>query len=172
MSEFPLNFPGNPPCSALYFRVSMNGNRIPKELAAMQNVCQALSSRESPPPRETDLCEIAAEAWELAKKRYAILDGLLHMTHRTRADVRRAAEQLRGGLTWTYELLARLRSDARLTSLISRQRGRCTGTVKLGPIREEIVRTAIDEIYLTRQQPRVSTLVLEIRQRCFAPALP
>lgn len=69
-------------------------------------------------------------------------------------------------------LLARLRSDARLTSLVPRQRGRCTGIVKLGPSREEIVRAAIDEIYLTRQQPRVSALVLEIRQRCLARGLP
>jgi len=130
----------------------------------MSDVCQTLPS-ELPSTRGKPICpKSQPRRGNSRKKRYAIVDGLLHLTHRTRAAAR---ANWGGGVTWMYELLARLRSDARLTSLIPRQRGRGARGDRqgLGGSREEIVRAAIDEIYLTRQQPRVSTLVLEIRQR-------
>jgi putative transposase len=74
-------------------------------------------------------------------------------------------------MTWAYEMLARLRANGRLTSLLPRKRGTPMGTLKLGHAREEMVRVAIDEMYLTRQQPSVSALMIVLRQRCLVRGL-
>jgi len=118
-----------------------------------------------------DLSEINPTTWDRARREYAILEPLLRATARKRCDVRAAAERLGRGVTWAYEMLTRLRSDCRLTSLLPRKCGRPAGTLKLGHAREELVRVAIDEIYLTRQQPSVSALMMAVRHQCLTRGL-
>jgi putative transposase len=118
-----------------------------------------------------DLSEIPASLWELARARMAVIGPLARMSRRTRADVRAAAERLGHGVSSTYELLARFRKNGRLTSLLPRRSGRRPGSRQLEPEREEIVRAAIDQLYLSRQQISVSALMIEIRARCRANGL-
>jgi putative transposase len=181
-------FPAKPTLfSTLVFRVPIDRSKIPTGLIAVpephpQNICGQCLDDALPIPQsesrstqlsiEPDLPEIPVATWELAKGWFVILEALLHSTGQKRSDVRIAADRIGCGLTWTYELLRRLRANARLTSLLPKKRGRRKGSLKLGSCCEEIVCTAINEVYLTRQQPTVSALMIEIRQRCLARALP
>jgi putative transposase len=68
--------------------------------------------------------------------------------------------------------LARFIADPRVTSLLPGQRGRRRGQLLLRDDVDAVVKTTIEEIYLSRRRPCVSDLVVEIQQRCRALRLP
>lgn len=113
-----------------------------------------------------DLADISREDWELARRRFEVLQGLDRLTKRTRADVKRAATELGCSIALVYRLLARHAADPRLTGCLPERRGRPVGLLRLPSSVEQIIQTAIEELYLTRQRPRVSVLVKEILRRC------
>jgi putative transposase len=114
---------------------------------------------------EGDLSEVPSPLWHMAQRRLEILRPLLHLEDRRRSDVQKAAQDVGCRVSWLYELLRRHREDGRLTSLLPRRRGRPLGHVRLEVAREALITAAIDEYYLTRQQPFLSALMMEIRRR-------
>jgi putative transposase len=53
-----------------------------------------------------------------------------------------------------------------LTSLLLSRRGRKQGRSMLPAEVDELIQAATDETYLTRQKPKVTDLVREVRRRC------
>jgi putative transposase len=113
-----------------------------------------------------DLSNVDALAWEEARRYLPIIRRLARDNSRTRAKILAAAEELSCGSTHVYALLRRYADDPRLTSLLPRPRGRTAGETLLDPAVEAVIETAIDEFYLTRQKPRITHLVAEVRRRC------
>jgi putative transposase len=127
-----------------------------------------MSDAASPP----DLADICREDWELARRRFEVIQSLNQLTDRTRAHAKHAAAELGCSLALVYRLLARYAADPRLTSCLPARRGRRQGLLRLPASTEEVVQAAIEELYLTLQRPRVSVLVKEILRRCRTLALP
>jgi putative transposase len=127
-----------------------------------------MSDAASPP----DLADISREDWELARRRFEVIQSLNQLTDRTRAHAKHAAAVLGCSLTLVYRLLGRHAADPRLTSCLPARRGRRQGLLRLPASTEEIIQAAIEELYLTPQRPRVSVLVKEILRRCRTLALP
>lgn len=122
-------------------------------------------TRPSPAP---DLSGIALEEWEKARRRLEVLKPLALAERRSRGMAQAAADELGISLTLVYRLLARYEADPRLTSLLPERRGRREGQLVLPAEVEDIIGTAIDELFLTRQRQRVSDVVMEVRKRCRA----
>src|SRR6185437_4555031 len=110
-----------------------------------------------------ELTEVSSQDWQEARRRLEVIQSLAAATGRTRCSVEEAAELLRLSVTHAYRLLKRYESDPRLTSLLPARRGRKQGHNRLATMVEQIIQSAIEEVYLTRQKPRVSVLAKDAR---------
>ena len=119
----------------------------------------------------TALTEVSSQDWQEARRRLEVIQSLATVAGRTRCSVEEAAELLRLSVTHAYRLLKRYESDPRLTSLLPARRGRKQGHSRLAGMVEQLIQAAIEEVYLTRQKPRVSVLVEDVRRRCRALGL-
>jgi len=118
-----------------------------------------------------ELTEVSSQDWQEARRRLEVIQPLAAAVDRTRSSVRVAAQQLKLSVTHAYRLLQRYDGDPRLTSLLPARRGRKQGHCRLSAMVEEVIKTAIDEVYLTRQKPCITVLVAEVRRRCRALGL-
>lgn len=119
-----------------------------------------------------DLSGVPAAQWLEARRRHAAIRALAETSKRTRADAEATAAVLGIDISFVYKLLARYEADPRVTSMLPRRRGRRDGDLVLAAEVDEVIQAAIDEMFLTRQRPRVSDLVTEIRRRCWTLGLP
>lgn len=119
-----------------------------------------------------ELMEVPAKDWEVARRRFEVIQPLAACSGRTRKNVQQAARQLQLSVAQAYRLLRRYEVDPRLTSLLPARRGRKQGHSRLSGIAEQVIQTTIDEVYLTRQKPSVAVLVEEVRRRCKALGVP
>ncbi|MDA9397979.1 Mu transposase C-terminal domain-containing protein [Bradyrhizobium sp. CCBAU 45389] len=115
-----------------------------------------------------DLTDVPAKEWQKARRRLAVIRDLAELTDRTRADAEAAAAELDMSLSQLYRLLGRYEADPRLTSLLPDRHGPRAGAIRLPPEVDEVINTTIDDYYLSRQRPRVSDLLVEVRRRCRA----
>lgn len=113
-----------------------------------------------------ELTEVSPQDWQEARRRFEIIQPLAAAADRTRSSVHLAAKRLQLSVTHAYRLLKRYEADPRLTSLLPARRGRKPGHCRLVTMVEEVIQTAIDEVYLTRQKPRITVLVAEVHRRC------
>jgi putative transposase len=102
-----------------------------------------------------------------ARRRQAAVRALAELPERTRADAEATAAALGFDVSFVYKLLARYLADPRVTSMLPGRRGRRVGDLVLATEVDEVIQAAIDEMFLSRQRPRVSDLVTEIRRRCW-----
>jgi putative transposase len=119
-----------------------------------------------------DLSGVPAAQWLEARRRHAAIRALAETPERTRADAEATAAVLGIDISFVYKLLARYEADPRVTSMLPHRRGRRDGDLVLAAEVDEVIQGAIDEMFLTRQRPRVSDLVTEIRRRCWTLGLP
>lgn len=110
-------------------------------------------------------------AWDEARRYLPVIRRLAEKSARKRSDVVAAAAELDCGPTHVYALLRRYLADARLTSLLPRRRGPARGISLLDQEVDTLINEVIDNVYLTRQQPRIAHLVDEVRRRCRAAGL-
>jgi len=87
---------------------------------------------------------------------------------RTRADVEATASALGFRPTRLYGLLRRYMLDPCLTSLLPRPAGRPRGFSRCAPEMDALIDQLIEEIYLTRQRPKIMDLVRGIKKHCHA----
>ncbi len=118
------------------------------------------------PASAPDLADVPARDWQEARRRLEVVRKLAEAPDRTRSRAMLAAAELACSLAQIYRLLARYEVDPRLTSLLPQRRGRRRGQLMLAPEVDRVIGTAIDEVFLTRQKPRVAELVTEVRRRC------
>ena len=122
-------------------------------------------------PTAPELLSVKPPHWDRALRYLNVVRRLAERSTRTRSEVATAAAELRCGVAHLYALLGRYRSDPRLTSLLPRQRGPRPGGSLLSAEVDALIDDAIQTVYLTRQKPRVSDLLTEIRRRCHASQL-
>ncbi len=113
-----------------------------------------------------DLSKIGESDWEAARQRVAVIRRLAEIPNRSRVQVAVAAKEVGCSVALIYDQLARYLANPRLTTLIPSQRGRKTGQSMLLAEVDELIHAVTDEIYLTRQKPKVADLVREVRRRC------
>ena len=118
-----------------------------------------------------ELTTVPEAAWEEARRCLPVIRRLVENADRTVADVQAAAAELGYGKTHVYSLIGSYRTDPRLTSLLPSKRGRAFGYSKLDSEVEAIINDVIDSLYLTRQKPKIVSLVAEVRRRCIARGL-
>ncbi|ABM41451.1 DDE-type integrase/transposase/recombinase [Pseudomonas sp. S5(2021)] len=118
-----------------------------------------------------DLTQVSEADWAKARDRLAVIRRLAKATERTREDVAQAASQIGCSVSSTYDLLARYLAAPQLTSLLPQQRGRKQGKSMLVPEVAAIINQVTEDMYLTRQKPRVSDLVAQVHIRCRAAGL-
>jgi putative transposase len=118
---------------------------------------------------EISMVDVAA--WDEARRNLPVIRRLAENPARKRTDVLAAADELGCGPTHVYALLRRYLADARLTSLLPRRRGPEQGISLLDQEVDALINEVIDDVYLTRQQPRIVHLVDEVRRRCMAAGL-
>ncbi len=115
-----------------------------------------------------DLTGVSDQDWQEARRRLAIIQHLAATPERTRFSTADAARDLKLSVPQTYRILQSYQQDPRLTNFLPARRGPKQGRRLLTPAAEEIIEAAIAEVYLTRQKPRPSALLRDIRRRCRA----
>ncbi len=118
-----------------------------------------------------ELSAVDAALWEEARRRLPLVRQIVNDPNRTRAQVSELAAALGRGVTQTYALLRRYQADPRLTSLLPQHRGPAHGYSRLTREIEALIEEIIQAFYLTKQKPKISDLVIEIRRRCHALGL-
>jgi putative transposase len=121
---------------------------------------------------DAELSSVTTAQWEEARRALPVVRELADNPRRTRAQVVAAAESLGCGPTHLYALVRRYSADRRLTSLLPQRPGPNRGYSRLKAEVEALVDEAIETLYLTRQRPRMTDLVLEVRRRCRALGMP
>jgi len=117
-------------------------------------------------PTAPELLSVKPPHWDRALRYLNVVRRLVADSSRTRAEVEAAAAELGCGTAHLYVLLGRYRADPRLTSLLPHRRGPAPGGSLLSAEVDAVIDDAIQAVYLTRQRPRISDLVTEIRRRC------
>jgi len=119
-----------------------------------------------------DLAEVRHQDWQRAHQRLQIIRRLAATPKRTRSCMKIAADELQLGIAQTYRLLERYMADPKLTHLLPVRGGRKHGNYQLPAEVDDIIQATIEELYLTRQKPRICVLVTEVRRRCKALGFP
>jgi putative transposase len=110
------------------------------------------------------------EDWRLAEKRFELVRPLLDPKGRTRADVEKRAAECGIHANTLYRWIALYETQGRITALLPKERSD-KGMAKLSPEVEEIVRSVIEDEYLTRQAKSVSSVYRIVESRCAAARL-
>lgn len=122
-------------------------------------------------PTAPELLSVTPPQWDRALRYLSVVRRLTESSTRTRAEVAAAAAELGCRTAHLYELLGRYQADPRLTSLLPGRRGPSPGGSLLSVDVDAVIDDAIQSFYLTRERPKVSDLVKEIRRRCHAAQL-
>jgi len=125
----------------------------------------------SPKLLAPELSTVSAQQWEEARRRMKVVQPLARMPRRTRADVVTAATELGLAAAQLYRLLARYKADSRLTALLPQPRGGVRGRSRISAELEALIEEVIEDVYLTRQRPKIMDLVSEVRRRCHTRGL-
>lgn len=138
-------------------------------------VVRSLISALSPPmalasARAADLENIPDEDWQIGQQRLEIIRPLVGRRDRTRQEVAERGKTFGMSTNTLYGWLAAYEASGRLTSLIPQPR-RDKGSLKLSPEVEAIIRSAIDDVYLSTQRRPVSKVCETVRQRCMTAGL-
>lgn len=117
-------------------------------------------------PRPTpDLTQISEESWARARARFAAIQPLLDISV-TKKMARQCAASAGVHVSTLYRWLDAYRTTERMTALLPDRPGVRPGRTKLGREVDDVVMSAIDEMYLARQRPSIPYLTKEIIARC------
>jgi putative transposase len=105
-------------------------------------------------------------AWQVARRREAIVRPLADLSPLTIERVDEAAHALGVSRSFVYRLVARYRRRRHTSSLLPRIRGRAPRARQLDPRLESLVATTIDTFYLTEQRPRLADLIRTLTVQC------
>ena len=112
--------------------------------------------------------EIADAQWVEAHRRADAIRRFLRNRpdSRSASDVLDLAHELGVSKATAYRLVKAFRAGGTVVALVDRKRGRPDGHSVLDDAREEIIRTAINAVFLTPNRPSVSELVRKIGEKC------
>lgn len=118
-----------------------------------------------------DLEAIPAGDLKAAARRYELIKPLIDAPRRTKTMVLDVAKAAGCDVTTIYDWLRLHRENARLTALVPQRRGPKRGSTRIDPAIEDIVKTAIEEIYLSEQRGTASDVIQAVLKKCRADRL-
>ena len=104
--------------------------------------------------------------WEEACRREAVIRPLVEEGSVSNVRADQAAKELGLSRSLVYRLVARYLQRAQTSTLLSVPRGRTDRSQWLNTRVETLIRSAVERIYLQREQPRVSDLFRAIKADC------
>lgn len=115
---------------------------------------------------ERDLCLYSDEEWAEGQRRLEVIKPLLDMPVRSRLDVEAIAKSAGVHFTTLYKWLKAFLLSGHVSSLVPTKVGRRTGTRMLSQDLEEVIRTVIEEKYLSIDRGTAQDVVDEVKKRC------
>lgn len=115
---------------------------------------------------EKDLYQYSKEEWAEAQRRLQILKPLLADPLRTRSVVKQKASENGVHVATLYKWMKTYQLTGHVSSLVPEKRGRKTGTRLLTKEVEEVISSAIDELYLSKDRGTAQDVVDEVTRRC------
>ncbi len=115
--------------------------------------------------KEDDLALLSDTDLQRAQQRYAIIQPLLADRGNWQLVIQ-TSKQHNVHVTTLYRWLTIYDETGSVTALAGRKRTGGEGKPRLAPETEQIITTAIQDVYLTSQRKPVSRTVQEIKQRC------
>lgn len=107
---------------------------------------------------------ISDDAWAKAMRIARELDRILESSAPVRGEIGRAAAELRMSTRQVYNYLARYRDDRRVSSLLPKTDG--ARQPRISKEVEDIIATALRDLWLRPERPDLAPIVDEIRARC------
>ena len=104
--------------------------------------------------------------WREACRREAVIRPLAEQEKVSRAAAIAAADQLGMSRAMVYRLVASFRRCPQTSSLVPGVRGRAARSRSLDPRVEALVASAIKEVYLRPERPRLIDLWRTVRAQC------
>ena len=126
----------------------------------------------SPTSVDADDVSMSPKRLALALGRKPVIEHLLSLSRRTRADVLSAAEQLKCSPRTIWSLIRRYGANRRLSSLAPDVSTRRKGKSRIDPRVGSIITEVIGSYHLSRMRPTKTQTILEVRRRCAAACLP
>jgi putative transposase len=119
-------------------------------------------------PSSVNLISVPQKDWQTAVKQFASLKPLLEMdsTKRTRADVEKVAKVLHKHPATIYRWIEAYNDTQRVSAFLRKSRSD-RGRSPLPEKVNEIIDTAINNFYLTAEQPQVTAVIEEVELQCF-----
>ncbi|AMP12033.1 integrase core domain protein [Collimonas arenae] len=115
--------------------------------------------------KRPDLNAIPDEDWQVAQQRFEIIQPLVNMPERTRTDVENRSVEFDLHTNTLYGWIKLYEESGTLTSLMPRQRSDL-GSTKLPTELEIIIKSVIEEEYLSKQQKSIQKVCDEVRRLC------
>lgn len=115
----------------------------------------------------TEITSISDADWEEAKRREKIIQPLANQRQCSLKETKKAAKLLHLGWRQIYYLINRYREfDGNLRSLLPNKSKGGKGRYRIHSNLELIIQSVIDDIYLTKQQNKISCVIEEVCRRC------
>src|SRR3954451_6827499 len=121
---------------------------------------------------EQELGAVSNPDWELAVERSRLLAPLAELDRCTVDQVDAVARELQISRAMVYRLLGRFRNSPQTSSLLPSQPGRKEGAKELSPAQERIIRSVVDDFYLSKQKPSVAASHRTIAFQCAQSDVP
>lgn len=102
------------------------------------------SAPDQPKPQRIEISSVSEEDWDTARKRLEMIEPLLNMTGRTRADVEQRAGKFGLDPTTLYRWIKDYEPTATLESLLPKQQSNARGKSRLPVLVEQLVKSAVD----------------------------
>lgn len=115
---------------------------------------------------ERDLALYSEEEWAEGQRRLAILKPLVAKPVRSRSDVEALAAQAGVHFTTLYKWLKAYLISGHVSALVPAKAGRKVGTRMLTPEQEEVIRSSIEDKYLSQDRGTAQDVVEEVEKRC------
>lgn len=113
-----------------------------------------------------DVTEFSEAEWAQAQKRLQAIKPLLENPMRTRAAVEEQAQRFGVNAATLYSWMSIYQQAGSVSALVPAKRGRKQGSRTLGEIQELIIRSTIEDLYLTPQRQLPHVIVDEVDKRC------
>src|SRR5690606_15042257 len=130
-----------------------------------------LRSVKKDPVINVDIESIADKDWKRAQKRYAAIKPLIKNGY-SRDDVIKRSEEVGVSFPTLYRWIKKYNNAGSFSGLLTRKPGVKKGTTKLSFEVEQILRKAIEDIYLTKQREPVQKVIQEVFRQCKKQGLP
>ena len=137
-------------------------------------IAQLRESTQAPPNGSAtpDLSQLDDADWDEARRRLTVVKALLAMPRRSRAEVKEQATSLGVDPATLYRWIGAYKDTGKLDSLLPAKPSGGRGKGRLNAELEKIIKTAIEQFYLTKQQRSVRSTADEVARLCRDAGLP